>query len=51
MEKRIKEFENKLDEKGIDPFRLWFLKIYINEGEKLVDLFKTFTETLEQEME
>ena len=45
----IKEYEKKLDNKGIDPFKLWFNKIYITEGEKLVDLFRTFTASLEED--
>ncbi|MHA1378658.1 MAG: hydrogenase iron-sulfur subunit [Candidatus Helarchaeota archaeon] len=49
MEERIKEYEKKLDDKGIDPFRLWFNKIYITEGEKLVDIFRTFTSSLEED--
>ncbi len=49
MEKRIKGYEEKLDEKGIDPFKLWFNIIYITEGEKLVDLFRTFTASLEED--
>ncbi len=49
MDERIKKYAKKLEEKGIDPFKLWFNKIYITEGEKLVDLFKTFTDSLDED--
>jgi len=49
MEERIKLYAQKLEEKGIDPFKLWFNKIYITEGEKLVDLFRTFTDSLDED--
>ncbi|NVM28955.1 MAG: hydrogenase iron-sulfur subunit [Candidatus Helarchaeota archaeon] len=51
VEKRIEEYEKKLEEDGIDSFRLYATKIYINEGQKLTELFKTFTQTLKEELE
>ncbi len=47
--KRIEEFEKKLEADGIDSSRLYATSIYINEGGKLTELFKTFTKILEEE--
>ncbi|MFX1293442.1 MAG: FAD-dependent oxidoreductase [Promethearchaeota archaeon] len=49
IEKRIDEFEKQLEDDGIDSSRLYATKIYITEGQKLTDLFKTFTQILEEE--
>ncbi|MHA1277254.1 MAG: hydrogenase iron-sulfur subunit [Candidatus Helarchaeota archaeon] len=51
VEKRIDHFEKKLEEDGIDSSRLYATKIYITEGQKLTELFKTFTRILEEEDE
>ncbi|MHA1650585.1 MAG: hydrogenase iron-sulfur subunit [Candidatus Helarchaeota archaeon] len=49
VEKRVEVFERKLEEDGIDASRLYVTKIYITEGQKLTELFKTFTQILEEE--
>ncbi|MHA1300306.1 MAG: hydrogenase iron-sulfur subunit [Candidatus Helarchaeota archaeon] len=49
MEERIKKYEKELNDAGIDPFKLWFNKFYITEAEKLVDVFRTFTESLKED--
>lgn len=48
IENRINIFEKQLEEDGINCFRLYATKIYINEGQKLTELFKTFVQTLEE---
>ncbi|HUX99488.1 MAG TPA: hydrogenase iron-sulfur subunit [Candidatus Deferrimicrobium sp.] len=47
--KRIDKFEKQLEKDGIDSSHLYATKIYINEGQKLTELFKTFTQILEEE--
>ncbi|NVM53198.1 MAG: hydrogenase iron-sulfur subunit [Candidatus Helarchaeota archaeon] len=49
VEKRTDEFEKRLEADGIDSSRLYATKIYITEGQKLTELFKTFTQILEEE--
>jgi len=49
VEKHVELFEQKLEEDGIDTSRLYATKIYITEGQKLTELFKTFTQILEED--
>ncbi len=49
IEKRIDDFEKQLEQDGIDSSRLYATKLYITEGQKLTELFKTFTQILEEE--
>ena len=49
IEERAKKFETKLEDMGINPFRLWVTRIYLPQSDKLVSLFKTFTEIIEME--
>jgi coenzyme F420-reducing hydrogenase delta subunit/ferredoxin len=46
---RIEKFEKQLETDGIDSSCLYATKIYINEGQKLTELFKTFTQILQEE--
>ncbi len=49
VQKRIDEFEKQLEADGIDSSRLYVTKIYITEGQKLAELFKTFTQIIEED--
>ncbi len=49
VESRIADFEKRLDADGIDSSYLYATKIFITEGQKLTELFKTFISLLEEE--